>query len=65
MTEDYIKDVLTNEIDAMEERHELNAGIFSSAGAYAPTLGVLGAVFGLIAAMSHIDDTEAMAEAVS
>ena len=65
MTEDYIKDVLTNEIDAMEERHELNASIFSSAGGYAPTLGVLGAVFGLIAAMSHINDTDRMAEAIS
>ena len=33
MTEDYIRDVLNNEIDAMEDRHELNASIFSSAGA--------------------------------
>ena len=49
----------------MEKRHEINASIFSSAGTYAPTLGVLGAVFGLIAAMSHIDDTDAMAEAIA
>lgn len=65
MSEDYIVDVLQMEIDAMEARHETNAGIFTSAGTYAPTLGVLGAVFGLIAAMSHIDDTDAMAEAIA
>jgi chemotaxis protein MotA len=64
-TEDYISETLGADISAMEARHEANASIFSSAGAYAPTLGVLGAVFGLIAAMSHIDNTEAMAEAIA
>jgi chemotaxis protein MotA len=63
--EDVIADILEAEISAMEKRHETNASIFSSAGMYAPTLGVLGAVFGLIAAMSHIDDTEKMAEAIA
>lgn len=53
------------EIEAMEARHETNAGIFTSAGTYAPTLGVLGAVFGLIAAMANIDDTGAVAEAIA
>lgn len=63
--ESIVEEILENEIAAMEKRHETNASIFSSAGMYAPTLGVLGAVFGLIAAMSHIDDTEAMAEAIA
>lgn len=63
--QEVIADILDSEISAMEARHEVNASIFSSAGMYAPTLGVLGAVFGLIAAMSHIDDTEAMAEAIA
>ena len=62
---DTITDILEAEISAMQQRHETNASIFSSAGMYAPTLGVLGAVFGLIAAMSHIDNTEAMAEAIA
>ncbi|HHV11313.1 MAG TPA: flagellar motor stator protein MotA [Clostridiales bacterium] len=65
MGEDVISDILAAEIAAMEERHEVNASIFSSAGMYAPTLGVLGAVFGLIAAMAHIDDTEEMAHAIA
>lgn len=65
MPDETIADILGTEIAAMEQRHELNASIFSSAGTYAPTLGVLGAVFGLIAAMSHIDDTAAMAEAIA
>lgn len=60
-----IEEILETEIMNMEKRHEINSGIFSSAGMYAPTLGVLGAVFGLIAAMSSIDNTERMAEAIS
>ncbi|MBP7060140.1 MAG: flagellar motor stator protein MotA [Lachnospiraceae bacterium] len=64
-SDETIEDILSTEISAMEDRHAVNASIFSSAGTYAPTLGVLGAVFGLIAAMSHIDDTAAMAEAIA
>ncbi|MCP3738234.1 flagellar motor stator protein MotA [Rossellomorea sp. BNER] len=62
---DYIRDVLNEEIDAMEERHQTGAAIFTQAGTYAPTLGVLGAVVGLIAALSHMDNTEALGEAIS
>lgn len=60
-----IEEILFSEIAAMEKRHNQNADIFAAAGMYAPTLGVLGAVFGLIAAMSAIDDTEIMAAAIA
>ncbi|GHU53735.1 flagellar motor protein MotA [Clostridia bacterium] len=63
--EGYITEMLELDIESMEERHGTRASIFSSAGAYAPTLGVLGAVFGLIAAMSNINEIEMMAEAVA
>jgi len=62
---DYIRDVLNEEIDAMEERHSTGASIFSQAGTYAPTLGVLGAVIGLIAALGNMDNTEELGIAIS
>ncbi|MFB6468256.1 flagellar motor stator protein MotA [Cytobacillus sp. Hz8] len=62
---DYIRDVLTEEIDAMEERHQSGALIFSQAGTYAPTLGVLGAVVGLIAALGNMADTDTLGHAIS
>ncbi|GIN59790.1 flagellar motor stator protein MotA [Lederbergia ruris] len=62
---DYIRDVLNEEIDAMEERHHSGAQIFSQAGTYAPTLGVLGAVIGLIAALGNMDNTEELGRAIS
>lgn len=62
---DYIRDILTEEIEAMEERHSTGAQIFSQAGTYAPTLGVLGAVLGLIAALANMEDTTSLGQAIS
>nr|WP_106781175.1 flagellar motor stator protein MotA [Lysinibacillus timonensis] len=62
---DYIRDVLTEEVEAMEERHTSGAGIFTQAGTYAPTLGVLGAVVGLIAALKDMSDIDKLGVAIS
>ena len=62
---DYIRDVLSEEVDAMEDRHLAGALIFTQAGTYAPTLGVLGAVVGLIAALKDMNDIDALGTAIS
>lgn len=54
--QDFVHDVLMEDIRAMEERHKAGALMFSQAGSYAPTLGVLGAVVGLIAALGNLND---------
>lgn len=38
---------------------------FSQAGTYAPTLGVLGAVIGLVAALGNLTDIEKLGHAIS
>ena len=50
----FVRDVLELDIALMEERHRTGALVFAQAGMYAPTLGVLGAVIGLIAALGTI-----------
>ncbi|MCA1029431.1 flagellar motor stator protein MotA [Bacillus timonensis] len=62
---EFIRDVMTEEIEAMEERHQAGATIFTQAGTYAPTLGVLGAVVGLIAALGHMDNTDELGKAIA
>ncbi|HZH62067.1 MAG TPA: flagellar motor stator protein MotA [Metabacillus sp.] len=62
---EFIRDVMTEEIEAMEERHQASATIFTQAGTYAPTLGVLGAVVGLIAALSDMSNTDELGHAIS
>jgi len=39
--------------------------VFSQAGMYAPTLGVLGAVVGLIGALGNLDDTEKLGHSIA
>jgi chemotaxis protein MotA len=65
MDVDFVRDVLDADIEAMEERHRSGALIFSQAGMYAPTLGVLGAVIGLIAALGNLNDIEALGHAIA
>lgn len=64
-SQEHIRDLMEEEIAAMEERHELGAKLFSQAGTYAPTLGVLGAVIGLVAALGHLDDVALLGKSIS
>jgi len=63
--QDFVRDVLLEEIHAMENRHKAGAQIFSQAGTYAPTLGVLGAVVGLVAALTQFNDVERLGASIS
>ncbi len=65
MDAEVIRDIMSEEIEAMEERHQIGASIFTQAGTYAPTLGVLGAVIGLIAALGYMEDIEKLGHAIS
>ncbi len=60
-----IEEILVEDIEAMKERHRMGAGIFTQAGTYAPTLGVLGAVVGLVAALSHLGDMELLGKSIA
>ncbi len=65
MASELLQDTLVEAIEEMENRHQASASIFSQAGTYAPTLGVLGAVIGLIAALANMADQEALGHAIS
>jgi len=62
---DFIREVLNEKIAAMEERHAEGAQVFTQAGTYAPTLGVLGAVVGLIAALGNLENIDVLGPAIS
>ncbi|MDF2545064.1 MAG: MotA/TolQ/ExbB proton channel [Herbinix sp.] len=61
----YIKEVLEMEISSVEERHRRGASVFTTAGGAAPTLGVLGAVIGLIGALADLEDTERLSHMIA
>ena len=49
-----LRSIMEIEIDALTARHRENAKVFEAGGGFAPTLGVLGAVMGLITVLSHL-----------
>jgi len=51
-----LRDVLDIEIGAFETRQRLGIKVWESAGGYAPTIGILGAVLGLIHVMENLSD---------
>lgn len=62
---DFIYSVVDAEIKQMEERHRAGSQIFAQCGMYAPTLGVLGAVIGLIAALGNLDDINQLGHSIA
>ncbi len=65
MDPDFVSDVLDAELAVMESRHSEARSVFTQAGTYAPTLGVLGAVVGLIAALADLSDVNKLGHAIS
>lgn len=51
-----LQDILDNDISAYEREERLAVRVWESAGGYAPTVGILGAVLGLIHVMENLSD---------
>jgi chemotaxis protein MotA len=60
-----LKRVLRTEIQAKKERHKGPQGFWTNAGVFAPTFGIIGAVFGLMATMSHLDNPELIGHGIA
>lgn len=51
-----IRDILMLELEALEAKQLQSAKVFESMGGYAPTIGIIGAVMGLIHVMQNLSD---------
>jgi len=51
-----VQGMMENQITQLEEHVNKGAKVWESAGAYAPTLGIIGAVLGLIQVMKNLSD---------
>jgi len=56
MESDAIEDVLRTEIEHVGERHSLGAEIFSTMGTFAPAIGMLGTIIGLVQMLMQMED---------
>lgn len=55
-----VREVLETEIAALRERHKVGAQFFANMGAFAPTLGIIGTVLGLVHMLENLDDPSSM-----
>jgi len=55
---DELRKIMELELNNQSEREEQVPQVFESAGGFAPTIGIIGAVLGLIQVMQHLDKTD-------
>lgn len=60
-----LRETLEMEMDAREERETAAARVFEGMGIYAPTLGIIGAVLGLIAVMKNLADPSKLGHGIA
>jgi chemotaxis protein MotA len=59
--------LLETEISSMEERHKLGADVFEQGGGFAPTMGIIGTVLGLMSTLASLSTsgTETLGEHIA
>jgi chemotaxis protein MotA len=62
---DLVREVLEAEIDGMTARHHSGAAIFDKAGGFAPTMGIIGTVMGLVHVLQNLASPSTLGPAIS
>jgi chemotaxis protein MotA len=62
---DEIEELLSMRVDAKKDEDKLGVAFFEAQGGYAPTIGVVGAVVGLIHALGNLDDVGALGHMIA
>ena len=65
MNAENLRDVFESEITSDENKKIAAAKVWADAGAYAPTIGIVGAVLGLIEVMRNLTDTESLGKGIA
>ncbi|NMB90548.1 MAG: motility protein A [Chloroflexi bacterium] len=60
-----VKAIMENTIENMHSRHRAGYGMFSAAGGFAPTFGIIGTVMGLISVLQQLDDPNKLAKSIA
>ena len=60
-----IREVMEKELEYVEEHGKASSKVFKAAGGYAPTIGILGAVLGLIHVMENLNDPSKLGSGIA
>lgn len=65
MDTDTVRTILDTELDSLENRHKTMIDFFKGLGAYAPTMGMVGTVIGLINMLQNLSDPSQLGKGMS
>lgn len=60
-----LQEILQQEIELEIDQNERSAQVFDAMGGYSPTIGIIGAVLGLIQAMAFLDQPELLGQGIA
>lgn len=60
-----IQNILDTEIDFVRDRHKLGADLFTSMGTFAPAMGMIGTLIGLVQMLQSMDDPSTIGPAMA
>src|SRR5437879_8319280 len=60
-----LRQTMEVELQYMEERGDYSPKVYEAAGGYSPTIGIIGAVLGLIQVMQHLDNTQEVGRGIA
>lgn len=60
-----VRRIMETEMYAIQERHHTGANIFEAAGGYAPTMGIIGTVMGLVHVLSNLEKPETLGPSIA
>lgn len=60
-----VRNILETDLDLLEERHKRSQKIFATLGGFAPTLGIIGTVLGLVHMLANISSPDTMGPAIA
>jgi chemotaxis protein MotA len=62
---DLVREIMESDVAAMSERHEGKFAMFAAAGGFAPTMGIIGTVMGLVNVLSHLDKPDELGKSIA
>lgn len=60
-----LRQTMEVELQYMEERGDYSPKVYEAAGGYSPTIGIIGAVLGLIQVMQHLDNIDEVGKGIA
>ncbi len=59
------EEILESNIAVLEKRHKVGISVFEAAGGFAPTMGIIGTVMGLVRVLGNLSDPSSLSESIA